>query len=302
MRYLIFSFCLLLSQLSLSAQQETELIKLEYLTSGISKISDSPYGIMNQIGTANTSFTATLNYGHDLKAETSSMFYSMSYSHFSQELDVSDVMDNEALESIPTNFYQYPNFSQISFTSGANFKLNKKWAVTLLGALNYTDDFFKSELKSNFTWLSMAYIERKKSDNFSYGFGAFINQLENKFLFTPSISLKLHNEKVGLEILLPEKIRFWYKVKQNNYFEASLNAKSLSVEYADESYVRGLDIYTIKGDIGYNLIWQDFLKLKIGFDFPLVFNSIKSTSESFEFYQYNSIGFNIGLSLILPNE
>lgn len=302
MRYYILILCLILNQYTVTGQQEVEIIKLEYVTSGVSIISDSPFKGMDQIATANTSITATINYGHDLKKDKSSMFYSASYSHFKQKLDFTAVEEMESLDNIPTQFYQYPNFSQFSFTSGVDYKFNNKWSSTVIGSVNYTDDFSDSRLKSNFTWLGLTYIERIENKNFSYGLGLFVNQLENKLLFTPSISLKLKNEKIGLEVLIPEKIRLWYKVQEKNYLELGLNAKSLSIEHANNIEAKGLDIYTIKGEVAYNIIWQDFLKLKAGVDLPLMLNSVKTAPEDFEFYQYNSLGFNLSISLTIPYE
>lgn len=295
-------FGLLLSALSVFAQQETELLKLAYNTSGMSQISNNPYEAINDVSTSNDIFTVNINYGHSLKNTSTSLLYALSYSHFSQKVDVTDVGDKAALAGIPSSYYQYPNFSQISMLSGMNYVWNKKWSTTILGSINYTDDFSRSKLKPNFTWLSMAYLEKEVNKNFSYGFGFFINQLENKLLYTPSAKLTFKKSKMGFEILFPEKVRFWLKTKKKNYIEASFYAKSLSVEYVDDSTVRGTDIYTIVGDLGYNIIWEDFIKFKIGLDFPVIFNSIRTTAGDFEFLQHNSLGLSVGLSLIISND
>lgn len=298
----ILLLILLINGLQTSAQNETELIKLEYITSGASNFSNSPSPTMDQISSANSIFRATLNYGQDIRSESLQAIYSLSYSRITQQLDLSGVTDDIALESIPNNYYSYPNFSQVSLSSGLLYKFRQKWSATFLGALNFTDDFSSSMLKPNFTWLSIAYLEKKQSKNFSYGFGVFINQLENKLILTPSVSLKVKNSKRGFELLFPDKIRVWQKIKEKDFIEVFIKAQSLSLEYPTENVVKGLDIYTIKAGLGYNLIWQDFIKLNVGIDFPLILNSVYSTTNNFEFLQTNSIGFNLGLSIILPNE
>lgn len=302
MRKNIYVLCLFMIHFSVLAQQAVELAKLEYLTSGLSQISNSPYEVMNEISTENTTFVANLNYGHDIKRGASSMLYSLNYSHFFQNVDVSSVADAIALENIPSVYYQYPNLSQISLTSGIDFKLSRKWSASFLGSVNFTDDFYAPKLNPNFTWLGMAYVERKRDVGLSYGLGLFVNQLENRFLFAPSAKISIQNDKLGLEILFPEKARAWFVTKKKHYFEVGVNAKSLSIEYADKRLVRGLDIYTIKAGAGYSFLWQDFLKFKAGFDFPLIFNVVNTVTEDFEFLQHNGLGFNLSLSLMVSNE
>lgn len=293
--------CFLLNVSITLAQNEIDLFKLEYENSGVSNFSDSPYPAMDQIASANSIFRATLNYNHKIKPSWQAI-HSISYSHVAQHLDLSAVIGETVLESIPDNYYAYPNFSQISLRSGVIYEPTDKWSATLLGSVNFTDDFSEDKLNPNLTWLTMAYLERRQSQNLSYGFGLSIIQLENKLYFLPSASFKVQNSKRGLELLFPEKIRVWQKINQKDYLEAAIKVQSLSVEYPIENEVKGLDIYTIKAGIEYNLIWEEFIKLNVGINLPIILNSVNSTTNNFEFFQQNSIGFNLGLSIILPYE
>lgn len=288
--------------LLVSAQNEIEVIKIEYTNSGTSNFSNSPYPIMDQIASANSNFSATLNYGHNINSDTWQTIYSLNYNYITQQLDLSKVSEETIFGNIPSNYYSFPNFSQISFSSGVIYNSKGKWSATLLGAINFTDDFSKTTLKPNFTWMGIAYLERKHSDYLSYGFGGFINQLENKLYFMPSASFKLQNAKRGIELLFPDKIRIWQKIKEKNYIEAAIKVQALSVEYPAENIVKGLDIYTIKAGVEYNLVWQEFVKLAIGVNFPIILNSINSATNNFDFLQQQSIGFSLSLSIVLPDE
>jgi len=297
---LLFLFAL--QGLTTSAQFEVELIELNYTSSGSANFIDSPYASMDQMISSNSNFGVNVNYGHNLTSDKWSAIYSLSYNHISQELDLSGITDQLEFNSIPRNYYRYPDFSQVAFSSGLIYQSSDKWTATMLGTINFTDDLSGSQLKPNLTWLTIAYAERKHSENFSYGLGVFMIQLENNLIFTPSASLKLQNEKRGVELLFPEKIRLWQRIRQNDYIEALIKVQSLSVEYPLENVVNGLDIYTIQAGVRYNLLLQNFVRLSYGIDFPLMYNSVDTTTEKFNFVQQNSVGFNLGVSIIIPDE
>lgn len=283
-----------------SGQSQTELIKIAYQHSGFSRITNGPYNEMNQIRSANSKLLVNLNYGNEFKNNSLSSFYSFDFIQFNQSIDLSHVLQD--ISFLPHSYYRYPSFTQLSLSIGGMMNMPKGWTLKTAAGVNYSNDFSDSALQASLTWLSMVHIEHIINQKITLGAGVFINQLENKLLIAPSISFKLRYDKIGLELEFPEKLNLWYKLKSNTYVETYINAKSLSIAYNEESFVRGLDIYTINPGIAYNYIWQDFLKLNIGIDFPIIINSIATQNKQFEFQQFESLGFNLSISIIIPDE
>jgi len=284
------------------AQNEIELFSFEYANSGQSFIENEYYDVLNNVNTSTTSLNASLNFGHAIGKKGWEAFYALDYRQVRQKLDLSEVIQDSVFQEIPRNFYQYPKFSQLSLSSGLVKKFSDKWTGTALLSINVTDDFFKSKVAPNLTWGSMTYVEKRQNERFTFGFGLFLNQLENRLLIAPVASFKFQNQKRGIEILFPEKIRLWQKINQNNYLEAIATTQSYSIAFASDNEVNAVDIYIIQAGLTYNYLWQDFLKFSVGFDLPLNFYTISTPTEIFDFSQQNGLGFNLGLSIIFSNE
>lgn len=294
--------CFLLNACINYAQNETELFRFEYSNSGQSFIENESYDFLNYVKTSTTSLNASLSFGHALGKKGWEAFYSLDYSQVRQKLDLSEVIQDSKFQDIPNNFYQQPKFSQISLVTGVSKEISVKWKGVALFSINATDDFFKSKIDFNLNWGSMAYLEKRQNERFTFGFGLFLNQLENRLLVAPVASLKFQNQKRGIEILFPEKIRLWQKIGRNNYLEALATTQSYSIAYAAENEVSTADVYIIKAGVAYNYLWEGFLKLSVGFDFPLSFHTISTPTETIDYSQQSGLGFKLGLSIIFSNE
>lgn len=101
-----------------------------------------------------------------------------------------------------------------------------------------------------------------------------------------------------MEGLIPAKIRFWQKINQVSYLEASMISSFYSIRYQPDNEVISTDIYSFRPVISYNYLWEKFIKISLGIDLPLRDITISAKEETFK-YQQNSIGFTIGLSLVI---
>jgi hypothetical protein len=148
----------------------------------------------------------------------------------------------------------------------------------------------------------MTYLEKRQNERLTFGFGLFLNQLENRLLLAPAASLEFQNKKRGIEILFPEKIRLWQRINKKNYLEALATTQFFSIAYPSGSEVNSTDIYIIKAGINYNYIWEDFLKISLGFDLPLSLYTITTPTETIDYSQQSGLGFKLGLHVIFSNE
>jgi hypothetical protein len=299
-QFLILYFLLNVS--IIFAQNEIELFSFEYSNSGQSFIENEYYDALNYVNTSTTSLNASLSFGHALGKKGWEAFYTLNYRQVRQKLDLSEVIQDSNFQDIPSNFYQQPKFSQLSLVTGLSKEISTKWNGTALLSLNATDDFFKSKIAPNLNWGSMAYLEKRQNERFTFGFGLFLNQLENRLLVAPVASLKFQNQKRGIEILFPERIRLWQKINQKSYLEVLATTQSFSIAYAAENEVNTTDIYIIRAGVAYNYLWEDFLKFSMGFDFPLSFHTISTPTETIDYSQQSGLGFKLGLSIIFSNE
>ena len=284
------------------AQDETELFSLGYANSGQSFIENEYYDALNYVNTSTNYLKMSLNFGHAIGKKGWDAFYTLNYQQVRQKLDLSEVISDSIFQDIPNNVYQQPKFSQLSLAMGLSKEITAKWNATALFSLNLTDDFLKSEITPNLTWGSMTYLEKRQNERFSFGFGLFLNQLENRLLVAPVASLQIQNEKRGVEILFPDKIRLWQKINERNYLEILATTQSFSIAYAADNEVSTTDLYTIKAGIAYNYLWEDFLKFSLGFDFPLNFYTISTPTETIDYSQQSGLGINLGLHIIFSNE
>ncbi len=136
---------------------------------------------------------------------------------------------------------------------------------------------------------------------FSYGFGVYLNQVESRLLLTPVLSLKIQNNKRGVELLFPEKLRIWQKLNNSSYLEAFANYNSYSVKYSKTKELISTDIFQIQVGISYHYKWKDIIKFSIGGNIPIGFYSSQYKNELIHYTLSNSIGINTSISLIIPN-
>jgi|GEM_PF-1003879 hypothetical protein len=299
-QFLVLYFLLNVSMVF--AQNEIELFRFEYANSGQSFIENEYYDVLNNINASTTFLNASLNFGHAVGKKEWEAVYTLDYRQIRQRLDLSQVVQDSVFRGIPNNFYQQPKFSQLSLAMGLSKKISDKWSGIALFSLNVTDDFFSSKITPNLTWGTMTYLEKRQNERLTFGFGLFLNQLENRLLLAPAASLEFQNKKRGIEILFPEKIRLWQRINKKNYLEALATTQFFSIAYPSGSEVNSTDIYIIKAGINYNYIWEDFLKISLGFDLPLSLYTITTPTETIDYSQQSGLGFKLGLHVIFSNE
>lgn len=173
----ILFLILFLSTISTSfllAQNKTELISLKYRSIEQANIENKKYDVLNTVSSANSFYSLSLNYGHAMRDSSFAVLYSLNYENISQNLDLSRVNPRGTLDLLAENYYQQPQFSQLSFSVALNKSLSKNWSLSGLISLNIVDDFFKSELPNNTNFGGMLYFEKKQSKNFNYGVGMLL--------------------------------------------------------------------------------------------------------------------------------
>jgi chromate reductase len=282
---------------SVVAQNETELINFDYRIAQAPMENDK-YHILNDVSSANSIINFSLNYGHSLKDTTYAIIYSLNYTNVSQRLDLTQVKQKDELNLLPKNYYQQPQFSQLSFSTGVSKAFDKGWSITGLFSVNIVDDFFKSELPTNINFGGSTYLERKHNSKVTYGAGIIFWQLEERVVVSPIVSFKYQNKKRGIEALLPVKIRMWQKINKVSYLEASASSNFYSIRYNSGNEVTSTDIFSFTPELTYNYLWENFIRLTIGIDMPLNDVTVVAKNETFKYIQ-NSLGFKFGLSLVI---
>ncbi len=282
----------------LIAQNETPIISLEYRTIAQAPIENEAHKILNDVSSANSFINLLLNYEHSLKDTTYTMVYSLNYTNISQRLDLSQVKQMTELDLLPKNFYKQPQFSQLSFSTGMNKVFDKGWSLTGVFSVNIVDDFFKSELPTNINFGGSTYLEKEHNKKWTYGAGIIFWQLEEKVVVSPVLSFKYQNKKRGIEALLPAKIRMWQKINKVSYLEAGASSNFYSIRYINDNQVISTDMFSFTSELTYNYLWEDFIRLTLGIDMPLSDVTISGKDKTFN-YKQNSLGFKVGLSLVI---
>ncbi len=285
----------------LQAQNEAELVSVGYRTIAQASLENSNYSDLNDVSSAHTFYTFSFNYGQPLKDTTFFILYGLSYENVNQKLDLTNVTQDTDWDLLPENYYQQPQYSQLSLSVGVSKSLPKGWSLSGIFYTNVIDDFFKPELPTNINFGGMAFIEKEHNKRFTYGAGLLLVELERKIFASPVVSFKYQNEKRGIEALIPAKLRLWQKINKKSYLEASVYNNFYSIEYQPDNDVISTDILSFKPELTYNYLWEDFLKLSIGIDLPLRDVTVSAKKETFK-YQQNSLGFNIGLSLVIGRD
>jgi len=298
MRTLFLILFYSLSNTFLIAQNETEIFSLQYRSNNQAFIANDDYDVLNYISFANSVFAFNLDYGNVLKDTSIVALYSITYENISQNLNLSYVENISELDLLPKNYYQQPQFSLFSLTVGLSKYLAHDWSVSGFFTANITDDFFKPNLATNINIGGLAYVEKTPNNRLSYGVGMLFWQLENKIFISPALNFKYQNEKRGVEILFPNSIRLWQKINKESYLETSLINNFYSIVYQPDNEVTSTDINYFRPELTYNYLWGNFIKVSIGINMPFRIVALSAIEETI-YYQQNSIGLSLGLSLVI---
>jgi hypothetical protein len=280
------------------AQNQNELINIEYRSTAQASINNELHNVLNEVNYANSFLNFSMNYEHSFKDTTLSMIYSLDYNNVSQDLDLSYVTDNTLLDLLPNKYYEYPQFSQLSISTGMNKALKNNWSITGMLITSIVDDFFKPELSTSVNFGGLTYVEKEHNKKLSYGLGLFLGQTENRLVPSFVLSFNYQNKKRGIEILFPSNIRMWQMINKKSYLEMNAYSNFYSLRYNPDNPVRSMDIISTIPEFTYNYIWDDFLRFKIGVDFPLNTVTITAKDEIVEYNQF-SLGLKLGLSLVI---
>ena len=296
--HIIIALVFLLMTTVLKAQNQNELINIEYRSTAQASINNELHNALNEVNYANSFINFSLNYGHSMKDTSLSMIYSLAYNNVSQELDLLNVTDNEKLAVLPNKYYEYPRFSQLSISTGINKVLKNNWSITGILTTSIVDDFFKPELPTSVNFQGLTYVEKEHNKKLSYGLGLFLGQTENRLVPSFVLSFNYQNKKRGIEILFPSNIRMWQMINENSYLEMNAYSNFYSLRYNPDNTVHSMDIISTIPEFTYNYIWDDFLRFKLGVDLPLNTVTITAKDEIVEYNQF-SLGLKLGLSLVI---
>ena len=296
--HIIIALVFLLMTTVLKAQNQNELINIEYRSTAQASINNELHNALNEVNYANSFINFSLNYGHSMKDTSLSMIYSLAYNNVSQELDLLNVTDNEKLAVLPNKYYEYPRFSQLSISTGINKVLKNNWSITGMLTTSIVDDFFKPELPTSVNFQGLTYVEKEHNKKLSYGLGLFLGQTENRLVPSFVLSFNYQNKKRGIEILFPSNIRMWQMINEKSYLEMNAYSNFYSLRYNPDSPVHSMDIISTIPEFTYNYIWDDFLRFKLGVDLPLNTVTITAKDEIVEYNQF-SLGLKLGLSLVI---
>jgi hypothetical protein len=234
----------------LKAQNQNELINIEYRSTAQASINNELHNVLNDVNYDNSFINFSLNYGRPCKDTTLSMLYSLAYNNVSQELDLQNVTDNEKLAVLPNKYYEYPQFSQLSqlsLSTGINKVLKNNWSVTAMLTTSIVDDFFKPELPTSVNFQGLTYVEKEHNKKLRYGLGLFLGQTENRLVPSFVLSFNYQTTKRGVEILFPSNIRMWQMINKKSYLEMNAYSNFYSLRYKSDNPVHSMDIISTVG-------------------------------------------------------
>ncbi|MFQ3336672.1 MAG: hypothetical protein ACI9E3_000680 [Flavobacteriales bacterium] len=81
---ILIALVFLLMTTVLKAQNQNELINIEYRSTTQASINNELHNVLNEVNYANSFINFSLNYGHSFKDTTLSMIYSLAYNNVSQ--------------------------------------------------------------------------------------------------------------------------------------------------------------------------------------------------------------------------
>ncbi len=214
----------------------------------------------NLFTTKTQKIDAFINYGHKI-GKKSKLFYHVSYQNFN--IDTAINFDTLLLNDI-IFLPKIPNYDLLTFATGLENRLKNKWNLTNFITYTISDDFFDDKLNSNHYFRTFSFIKKKKSDNITYAFGIYTDNIKDEFRILPIINLELKNEQQGLKLFFPRSLKIWKKITNKSYIEISsiIDFNTLNQENFN------IEIFSVSTDLSYNYVFQKKWKLKTGIGLP----------------------------------
>lgn len=203
-----------------------------------------------------------------------------------------------------TSFYKTPSHSNLLFNINLRTDLKKEWSWANSVNLSITDDFFKKELKTNLMGGIASFVEKKKSEKFKFGFGVFMNQFKGRLFFSPLLSLAIKGKKRGLELVFPERLRVWQKIKPNSYISLEVRFLSNSLIHQTNNSIVGetrTSISAFQSLLKYNVIFQENIRLDINLGLPFRSYTLNNEVEVKTIYQEEGWYIGFGLSFVVDD-
>ncbi len=226
--------------------------------------------------TAN-SFTNKLetfvNYGHNLGTKTT-LFYHVDFKKFI----INTSLDTNAM---------YPKIAShelLTTAIGMKNTLKKNWSLVTIFTNTFSDDFSKNNLDKMSYIRSFLYVNKKKSDLFSYGFGLYVSTVSDNIRILPVLSLEVKSAKKGMKLFFPRYVKFWYKTNDKSYIQLQTKLNSKRIKYNFDT-IQSVEIFTVISDVTYNYLLKNKFKLTVGLSFP-----IQQYSYDLDTYKSNQIG------------
>ena len=271
---------------SIFSQSETEVIGVNYST----------YQKSNYIFFTSTTqkIDAFVNYGHKI-GKKSKLFYHVSYQNFNIDTDMNfDISLQEDIIFLP----KIPNYDLLTFATGLENSLKNNWNLTNFITYTIADDFSDDILNNNHYFRTFSFLKKKKSDNLTYGFGVYTDNVKDEFRILPILSLALKNEQQGLKLFFPRSLKIWKKITNKSYVEISsdIDFNTLNTN-SQENF--NIEIFSVTTNLFYNYIFQKKWKLKTGIGLPYREFEYKLHSDSYKTTQKPAISFNLGLSFVI---
>lgn len=282
--FLLFFFLVIISY----SQSEIEVIGINYNYFSKSNYNDNIYN------SSTTKLDAFINYGHDL-GEKSELFYHGSFQNFDTHTTINS-------ENIPQDdfllFPSIPDYSLITLATGMKNNLKNDWNLTNILSLTFANDISADYLNSNNYFRTFSFIKKKKSAQFTYGFGFYIDNVKENVRVLPIISLVLKNKKRGLNLFFPRSLKFWQQLTDKSYLELKSNLDSNTLNHNDFEGL-SIEIFSITTNLTYNYLLNNKLKLKAGLGLPYITYEYKFDFEDFKTTQKTAINFNFGFSYVV---
>ena len=278
----LIGLLILMNYISFFAQFETDIIGVNY-----SNYTKSDYG---NYTSATQKMEAFVNYGHDL-GEKSELFYHISYLNFNLDTNLNEEI---LYYDMPTSI---PDYTILNLATGMKNQLKNKWNLTNFLTVSFTNDFSKNKLDATNFYRSFSFITKKKSANFSYGFGVYTSKLDTEFSILPIISLKLKNTKRGFNLFFPRSLKLWQVITEESYLELKSKLNSDLLMYSDTNLKTS--IFSVITDLSYNYIINKKVKIKASVGLPYNEYTFSTDNYNNKTPQFGGINLNFGISYVV---
>lgn len=224
------------------------------------------YSLSNQSNYLNKTYAANasnmdvfINYGNDLGKKVK-VFYHLSYykkMFNTQFIDYS--IDDET-----TIYNKIPNFYYMNFAVGMTNKFNNNWRLTNI--INYSFSNNNDVLVSHSYYKSFTYLKKKKTVNFSYGFGIYLSKLNQNLEIYPIINILVKNKKRGIKLFLPREVKLWQQLNPKSFIQIQTILNANYIRFVNTS--NGIELLNINTDLTYNYLLNKKIHLKLGVGMP----------------------------------